>query len=76
MTSGPFALRQNPIHISDQVLEDLYRRLKATRYPVDAGNADWYYGVERTYLTELVDYWIDEYDWRKAEAQINGDFEQ
>ena len=23
----------------------------------DAGNEDWYYGVHRTYLQELIDYW-------------------
>ncbi|WP_121712111.1 epoxide hydrolase family protein [Streptomyces sp. E5N91] len=75
-TSKPFPLRQNPIHVADEVLDDLRRRLRATRYPVDAGNKDWYYGVERSYLTELVDYWIDGYDWRRAEARLNSDYEQ
>jgi len=38
---------------------------------MDAGNDDWYYGVGQAYLKELVDYWIDGYSWRKAEAAIN-----
>ena len=42
-----------------------------TRWPVDAGNDDSYYGVNRTYLQELVEYWRGEYDWREAEAAIN-----
>jgi pimeloyl-ACP methyl ester carboxylesterase len=60
-----------PIHVPDDVLEDLTRRLKATRWPRDIGNEDGYYGVRGPYLRELVEYWIDGYDWRAAEGAIN-----
>jgi microsomal epoxide hydrolase len=53
------------------MLADLQRRLKSTRWPDDAGNEDWYYGVHRGCLEELVDYWRSGYDWRAAEAAIN-----
>ena len=66
-----FPPRPTPIHIPDDVLDDLRQRLALTRWPVDAGNDDWYYGVERGYLQELVDHWRTEYDWRAAEAAIN-----
>ncbi|HEX4249692.1 MAG TPA: epoxide hydrolase [Pseudonocardia sp.] len=65
-----FPLRPTPIHVADDVLDDLRQRLALTRWPVDAGNQDWYYGVERGYLRELVDHWRTKYDWR-AEAAIN-----
>jgi pimeloyl-ACP methyl ester carboxylesterase len=71
MTNRPFPLTPRPIHVPDKQLTDLTTRLKATRWPLDAGNSDWFYGVAKTYLQELVDYWIDGYDWRKAEAAIN-----
>ena len=64
-------LRPTPIHIADDVLDDLRQRLALTRWPVDAGNEDWYYGVERGYLHELVEHWRTRYDWRAAEAAIN-----
>jgi pimeloyl-ACP methyl ester carboxylesterase len=67
----PFPLEPTPIHVPNDVLADLQQRLALTRWPVDAGNQDWYYGVDRTYLQELVDYWRTDYDWRKAEAAIN-----
>ena len=67
----PFPLAPTPIHVPDDVLADLQRRLESTRWPEDAGNDDWYYGVNRGYLQELVDYWRTGYDWRKAEAAIN-----
>jgi hypothetical protein len=45
--------------------------LELTRWPEDAGNQGWSYGVHRAYLQELVDYWRTGYDWRAAEAAIN-----
>ncbi|WP_378734051.1 alpha/beta fold hydrolase [Nocardia brasiliensis] len=70
MTSQ-FPLEAAPIHVTDDVLEDLAARLRLTRWPDDAGNDDWYYGVGRGYLQELVEYWLNEYDWRTAETAIN-----
>ncbi len=67
----PFPLAPTPIQVPDEVLADLRQRLALTRWPDDAGNEDWYYGVNRAYLQELVDYWRAGYDWRKAEAAIN-----
>ncbi|WP_328535317.1 epoxide hydrolase family protein [Streptomyces sp. NBC_00344] len=64
-------LEKAPIHVTDTVLDDLKTRLRLTRWSADAGNDDWYYGVSRAYLQELADYWLHQYDWRKAEAAIN-----
>jgi len=62
---------QTPIHIPDEVLDELRSRLKATKWPLDVGNDDGFYGVPRGYLQELVEYWCDDYDWRAAERTIN-----
>ena len=67
----PFPLEPTPIHVPDQVLDDLRQRLELTRWPEDAANEDCYYGVHRGYLQELADYWRNDYDWRAAEAAIN-----
>ncbi|HKQ01963.1 MAG TPA: epoxide hydrolase N-terminal domain-containing protein, partial [Actinomycetes bacterium] len=53
---APFPLDPTPVHVPDEVLTDLQRRLELTRWPDDAGNQDWHYGVSRTYLQELLDY--------------------
>ena len=66
-----FPLEPAPIHVPDEVLADLRQRLALTRWPVDAGNEDCYYGVNRAYLQELVEYWRNDYDWRTAETTIN-----
>jgi hypothetical protein len=48
-----FPLTSTPIRVPDDVLADLQRRLTLTRWPVDAGNDDSCFGVNRTYLQEL-----------------------
>ena len=52
-------------------LDDLRRRLEATRWADDFGNEDWAYGVERGWLEEMVGYWAGEFDWRAQEAAMN-----
>ena len=37
----------------------------------DWANDDWRYGLNGAYLDELVDYWIDDFDWRREEAAMN-----
>ena len=59
------------VHLSDELLEDLQRRLVNARLPQDFANDDWGYGVNGAYLRELVDYWIEGYDWRAVEREIN-----
>lgn len=59
------------ISVTDEQLADLSRRLKATRWPDDVGNDDWFYGVSGAYLKDLVEYWADGFDWRAAEKAIN-----
>jgi Epoxide hydrolase N terminus len=59
MTTRPFPLQPKPIHVADEQLADLNTRLRATRWPLDARNDDWYYGVSKTYLKDLADYWAD-----------------
>lgn len=71
MTAAFCGLQSIPVYIPDDVLADLQHRLRNTRWPMDAGNEDGYYGVNRHYLEGLVRYWIEEFDWRKAERAIN-----
>ena len=67
-------MEPKPLTISfpDAALEELRERLRRTRWPIDPANDDWRYGANRTYLEELVTYWLGDYDWRAQEAAING----
>ena len=59
------------VEVAEAALDDLRHRLKSTRWPDDFANDDWLYGTNATYLRELVDYWIEGYDWRRREREIN-----
>jgi pimeloyl-ACP methyl ester carboxylesterase len=59
------------IAIPEEDLEDLDQRLRRTRYAADFGNDDWRYGCSGVYHRRLVEYWVDEYDWRDVERRMN-----
>ncbi|MBW2418017.1 MAG: epoxide hydrolase [Deltaproteobacteria bacterium] len=59
------------IRASDAELEDLQRRLRATRWPEPEPVSDWSQGIPLAYLQELCAYWAEKYDWRAREARLN-----
>ncbi len=59
------------IEVADTALEDLRQRLALTRFPDPETVEDWSQGLPLSYARELVDYWSDRYDWRRAEAMLN-----
>ncbi|MGD9765004.1 MAG: epoxide hydrolase family protein [Candidatus Binatia bacterium] len=59
------------IAVPDAVLTDLRQRLAQTRFPDEIAGVGWAYGVPLAYMKELVGYWRDRYDWRRAEAALN-----
>jgi epoxide hydrolase len=59
------------IAIPQADLDDLHRRLDATRWPSEIPGTGWSRGVPLDYLKELVGYWRDGYDWRAAEERLN-----
>lgn len=52
-------------------LDDLRRRLRATRWPNAYQDAGWSLGTDVDYLRELIDYWADGFDWPAQEATLN-----
>jgi pimeloyl-ACP methyl ester carboxylesterase len=59
------------IEIPQAVLDDLQERLARTRWPDELPDAGWSYGVPRSYVEGLADYWRTGYDWRAREARLN-----
>jgi pimeloyl-ACP methyl ester carboxylesterase len=60
------------LSIPDEVLEDLKRRLAATRWPEDAPLEPWRQGVPVADMKRLRDHWLHRYDWRRCEKTLNG----
>ncbi|MEI2301904.1 epoxide hydrolase family protein [Ensifer sp. MJa1] len=65
------SIRPFKVDVPETALEDLRRRLAATRWPDSATVDDRSQGVEQQKLQELVAYWQSDYDWRRAERRLN-----
>jgi epoxide hydrolase len=59
------------IDIPQAQLDDLDRRLAATRFPDELPGAGRRHGVPLGELRDLVGYWRDGYDWRQQERRLN-----
>ena len=67
----PDSIRPFEINVPDAVLVDLNERLARTRLPDELDDSDWDYGTPLSYLTELIRYWREEFDWRVQEQRLN-----
>lgn len=59
------------IDIPREALDDLRRRVAATRWPDEETVTDRSQGVQLATLQELARYWEIEYDWRTCEEKLN-----
>lgn len=59
------------LHVSDDDLADLIRRVKATKWPDKEIVADDTQGVQLATMKKLADYWGSSYDWRKFEKRLD-----
>jgi epoxide hydrolase len=59
------------IDVPQADLDDLQRRLAATRWPDELPGAAREYGIGLADVRGLARYWQDGYDWRRHEARLN-----
>src|ERR671912_2001818 len=59
------------IDVPEGELDELRRRIAATRWPSKELVEDRSQGVQLAPLQELARYWATDYDWRKVEAKLN-----
>jgi len=64
-------IKKIKIEIDQPFLDDLKAKLKLTRWPDEIENSGWTYGASLSYMKELTDYWVNYFDWRKTESEIN-----
>ncbi|HEX2172252.1 MAG TPA: epoxide hydrolase, partial [Dehalococcoidia bacterium] len=65
------AVRDFQIDVPEEELVDLRQRIAATRLPSKELVEDRSQGVQLATIQELARYWVNDYDWRKAEAKLN-----
>jgi pimeloyl-ACP methyl ester carboxylesterase len=64
-------MRDHELHISQDVISDLQRRLDNVRWPATETVNDWSQGVPTRFMRDLCQYWGKEYDWRRCEDRLN-----
>jgi pimeloyl-ACP methyl ester carboxylesterase len=59
------------IQVSEAARTDLRRRLAEARITSAPSGEAWESGVDYGYLTDLIEYWRDDFDWRRQEDRLN-----
>lgn len=63
-------IREFTISVSEEELQDLYTRLQTSKFPILTTKTS-ENGITSKKLAELLTYWLEEYDWREQESQLN-----
>ena len=64
-------LTPEQVHISDDDLDLLKQKLKLSRIPPKYVDWEDDNGITPDFVQKTIDYWLNEYDWRAEEAEIN-----
>lgn len=64
-------MKEFRIHFGEEEIASLRSRLAHTRLPRPLKDGNWDLGVDDSYLSSLLTYWRDEYDWTRKEEELN-----
>ncbi len=65
------AIQPFRIETPDDAIDDLRRRLRATRWPERECVDDWSQGIPLAYVQEVCAYWAEKYDWRERASRLD-----
>lgn len=65
------AIRPFTFRIPQNQIDDLHRRLAATKWPSRELVSDASQGVQLATMQQLARHWLEDYDWRRLEAQLD-----
>jgi pimeloyl-ACP methyl ester carboxylesterase len=69
--ASSIAVRALEVSFADAELDDLRRRIEATRWPERETVDDDSQGVPLALMQDLARYWATDYDWRRCEAELD-----
>ncbi|MDO5661483.1 MAG: epoxide hydrolase [Brachybacterium sp.] len=64
-------IRPFTLSVDQAEIDELHRRLDATRWPDENPDAGWSDGLPLDYSRALAKHWRESFDWRAQEARIN-----
>ena len=57
--------------LPEKKILDLKARIQETRWPYSVGEDSWDYGVPLSWLSEMADYWANEWDWEVVASEMD-----
>src|SRR5215467_12880318 len=70
-TETATGIRPFSVEITDEQIDDLRRRIEATRWPTAELVEDASQGIQIAFLRELARYWAEDYDFGRLEERLN-----
>ena len=64
-------IKEFEIHIDDDQIDLLHKKIKLTRWPDEINNEYWSHGTGMGFLKDLSKYWINNFNWRTHENELN-----
>jgi len=59
------------VNFTEKEISPIYQKIKDYPWNSIPDLEGWEHGTNKTYLKELCDYWISEFDWQKHEVELN-----
>ena len=59
------------VNFTEKEISPIYQKIKDYPWNSIPDLEGWEHGTNKTYLKELCDYWINEFDWQKHQVEIN-----
>ena len=64
-------IKEFQINIDDSQIELLHKKIELTRWPDEINNEYWSHGTSMSFLKDLSEYWINDFNWRTHEKELN-----
>jgi len=59
------------LNVSDNILKEINLKVKNYPWHEMPDDGGWEYGTNLDYMKEISDYWVNKFDWKKHETEIN-----
>ena len=59
------------VDISQDIIKNIYNKVENYPWHEMPEDASWQYGTNLNYMKEISKYWINEFDWKKQENEMN-----
>jgi microsomal epoxide hydrolase len=69
--SSASPLKPFRVDIPQAKIDHIIKRVREAQWPDRMEADDWRYGANWDYMRSLVKYWVEQFDWRKAEGNLN-----